>query len=98
MAFVTGKLEGKVAFITGAARGQGRSHALRLAAEGADIIAVDICEDIATNEYPLATIDDLQRPAADVQALGRRVYAKKVDVRDRTALFDVVASGVDELG
>ncbi len=95
---MTRRVEGKVAFITGAARGQGRSHALRLAEEGADIIAVDICEDIPTNEYPLATADDLDRTVADIRALGRQVHAQKADVRDRSAMFDAVRSGVAELG
>ena len=70
---MTGRLEGKVAFITGAARGQGRSHALRLAREGADIIAIDLCEDIATNHYPLSTEADLAETARQVEALDRRV-------------------------
>ncbi len=69
-----GKLEGKVAFITGAARGQGRSHAIRLAQEGADIIAVDICRQIASVPYPMATPDDLAETAKQVEALDRRIF------------------------
>ncbi|HET6966013.1 MAG TPA: mycofactocin-coupled SDR family oxidoreductase [Acidimicrobiales bacterium] len=95
---MTGRLEGKVAFITGAARGQGRSHALRLAAEGADIIAVDICKQIESNPYPLATPEDLEETAKDVENAGRRCVARKADVRDREALRAVVEEGVRELG
>ena len=69
-----GKLDGKVAFITGAARGQGRSHAIRLAQEGADIIAVDICQQIDTVPYPMSTPDDLAETAKQVEALDRRIY------------------------
>lgn len=95
-----GRMQGKVAFITGAARGQGRSHALRLAEEGADIIAVDICEDIdsVTPFYPLATQDDLQVTAKEVEALDRRIVAVKADVRDLDALQDAFDRGVAELG
>jgi SDR family mycofactocin-dependent oxidoreductase len=95
---MVGRVEGKVAFVTGAARGQGRSHALRLAEEGADIIAVDLCADIATNRYPLAGYDDLQTTAAMIEKLDRRVYIERVDVRDRAALAQAVAVGVAELG
>lgn len=95
---MTGRLEGKVAFITGAARGQGRSHALRLAAEGADIIAVDICKQIDSNPYPLATPEDLEETAKDVENAGRRCVARQADVRDREALRAVVEEGVRELG
>lgn len=83
-------LEGKVALITGAARGQGRSHALRLAAEGADIIAIDICADIDTMDYPNAGPDDLQETVAQVEALGRRIVASETDVRDNTAIRTAV--------
>ena len=76
------KLQGKVAFITGAARGQGRSHAVRLAEEGADIIAVDICRQIGSLLYPLATPEDLKETAAQVEALGRRIITAQADVRD----------------
>ncbi|MDI2027761.1 mycofactocin-coupled SDR family oxidoreductase [Saccharopolyspora sp. TS4A08] len=95
-----GRMTGKVAFITGAARGQGRSHAVRLASEGADIIAVDICEDIRTVTpfYSLATEDDLAETAKEVKALGRRVVATKADVRDFGALQKAFDHGVAELG
>lgn len=95
---MTGRLEGKVAFITGAARGQGRAHALHMAAEGADIIAVDLCEQIASNPYPLATEADLAETAAQVEALGRRVVARKADVREREQLRAALADGLAELG
>lgn len=95
---MAGRLEGKVAFITGAARGQGRSHALRLAAEGADIIAVDICKQIDSNPYPLATPEDLEQTAKDVENAGRKCVARRADVRDREALRAVVEEGVRELG
>ncbi|WP_243769722.1 mycofactocin-coupled SDR family oxidoreductase [Amycolatopsis acidicola] len=94
----TGKLDGKVAFITGGARGQGRSHALRLAGEGADIIAVDICEDYETTAYPMATEEDLEQTAKEVRALGRRVVTRKADVRDRGQLEAALTGGVAELG
>ncbi|MCW2526285.1 MAG: putative short-chain type dehydrogenase/reductase [Pseudonocardiales bacterium] len=93
-----GRLEGKVAFITGAARGQGRSHAVRMAQEGADIIAVDICEDIPSNPYPLSTLEDLKETQRQVEALDRRIVAVKADVRVRSQLQDAVASGIAELG
>ncbi|WP_281689207.1 mycofactocin-coupled SDR family oxidoreductase [Pseudonocardia thermophila] len=93
-----GVLEGKVAFITGAARGQGRSHAIRLAQEGADIIAVDIAAQIESVAYPMATPDDLAETVRAVEALDRRIHAVRVDVRDRTALQKAVDAGVAELG
>ncbi|HEX4092255.1 MAG TPA: mycofactocin-coupled SDR family oxidoreductase [Trebonia sp.] len=93
-----GRLEGKVAFITGAARGQGRSHALRLAEEGADIIAVDLCGQIDTVPYPMSTPADLAETVAAVEALDRRIVARQADVRDGAALRDAVAAGVAELG
>src|SRR5262245_27817388 len=93
-----GRVEGKVAFITGAARGQGRSHALRLAEEGADIIAVDICHSLPTVNYPLATSDDLKETAAAVERLDRRVVAVEADVRDRGQLADALERGISELG
>lgn len=95
---MTGRMESKVAFITGAARGQGRSHAVRLAEEGADIIAVDICEQIETNTFPMATPEDLEQTVKEVEALGRRIVARKGDVRDRSALAAIVDEGVAELG
>lgn len=95
-----GRVDGKVAFITGAARGQGRSHALRLAQEGADIIAVDIAEDIpsVTRFYPGATEADLAETVTQVEALDRRIIASKVDVRDYDALKNALDAGVAELG
>jgi SDR family mycofactocin-dependent oxidoreductase len=91
-------VEGKVAFITGAARGQGRSHAIRLAEEGADVIAIDICKDIPSNLYPLSTPEDLEAMAKAVEALGRRVVARQADVRDRAALQSALEEGIEELG
>jgi (+)-trans-carveol dehydrogenase len=93
-----GLAEGKVALITGAGRGQGRSHALRLAEEGADIIAVDACQTPAWLTYQLATSADLAETAELVQKLGRRVVARQADVRDDAALESAVADGVAELG
>jgi SDR family mycofactocin-dependent oxidoreductase len=97
---MAGRMEGKVAFITGAARGQGRSHAIRLAEEGADIIAVDICEDIdsVTPYYPLATEDELAETVKAVEALDRRIVARKADVRDLGALQSAFDEGLAELG
>ncbi|KAA0927931.1 mycofactocin-coupled SDR family oxidoreductase [Rhodococcus sp. IEGM 1401] len=94
-----GKLEGKVAFITGAARSQGRSHAIRLAQEGADIIAVDLCGPVDTIEmYPPSTEADLAETVKQVEALDRRIVATKADVRDSAALRKAVDDGVAELG
>jgi SDR family mycofactocin-dependent oxidoreductase len=93
-----GVLEGKVAFITGAARGQGRSHAVRLAEEGADIIAVDICDQMPSVAYAMGTDDDMAETTAMVEALDRRIVARKADVRDYKTLVAVVAEGVAELG
>jgi SDR family mycofactocin-dependent oxidoreductase len=95
---MTGRLEGKVAFVTGAARGQGRSHAVRLAQEGADIIAVDICEQIESNPYPLSTIEDLKETQRLVEDLDRRIVALKADVRERSQLREALATGLGELG
>src|SRR5258708_21836652 len=78
-----GRVQGKVAFITGAARGQGRSHAVRLAQEGADIIAVDLCHDIESIKYPLAGPDDLKETVRLVEGLDRRIVAVEADVRQR---------------
>ncbi|MEU6140631.1 mycofactocin-coupled SDR family oxidoreductase [Streptomyces sp. NPDC047081] len=93
-----GRVQDKVVFITGAARGQGRAHAVRLASEGADIIAVDLCADIPTNGYPLATEEDLDETVREVEKLGRRIVARTADVRDSAALKAAVAEGVAELG
>jgi SDR family mycofactocin-dependent oxidoreductase len=95
---VAGRLEGKVAFITGAARGQGRSHAVRLAQEGADIIAVDLCAPIGTVPYPLATPDDLAQTVKEVEEAGRRIVAREADVRDAAGLAAALEAGVAELG
>jgi (+)-trans-carveol dehydrogenase len=95
---MTGRVDGKIAFITGAARGQGRSHAVRLAEEGADIIAVDICRQIESVPYDLATPADLEHTVKEVQALGRRIVAVEADVRDHAALEAAVDTGVAELG
>jgi SDR family mycofactocin-dependent oxidoreductase len=95
---MAGRVAGKVAFITGAARGQGRSHAIRLAEEGADIIAVDICEDIPSAGYGMATEADLAETVKAVEALDRRIFARKADVRDAGALKAAVDAGVAELG
>jgi SDR family mycofactocin-dependent oxidoreductase len=95
---MTGRVAGKVALVTGAARGQGRSHALRLAEEGADIIAVDICEQIESNPYPLATEADLAETAEQVEKLDRRIVTVKADVRERSQLRDAVSAGIARLG
>jgi len=95
---VSGRLEGKVAFITGAARGQGRSHAVRLAQEGADIIAVDLMEQIDSNPYPLATPVDMKETIRLVKAQDRRIIASKADVRSRDQLREALDNGVAELG
>ena len=96
---MAGRVEGKVAFITGAARSQGRSHALRLAQEGADIIAVDIAGPVPSIQmYPPATEDDLAETVRQVEALDRRIVATKADVRDSGALKAAVDEGVAQLG
>ena len=93
-----GRMDGKVALVTGAARGQGRAHALRLAEEGADIIAVDICDQLPTVPYAMATPDDLAETAKLVEELDRRIVTRQADVRDQAALSAAVAEGVSELG
>jgi SDR family mycofactocin-dependent oxidoreductase len=93
-----GFLDGKVAFITGAARGQGRSHALALASEGADIIAVDLCGQIDTVDYPLATEEDLRQTVNEVETLDRRIHAQVADVRDFDQLESAYKAGVAQVG
>jgi SDR family mycofactocin-dependent oxidoreductase len=95
---MAGRVAGKVAFITGAGRGQGRSHAIRLAEEGADIIAVDICRDYGTVPYAMATEADLAETVKAVEALDRRIVATRADVRDAAALRAAVDDGVAQLG
>jgi SDR family mycofactocin-dependent oxidoreductase len=95
---MAGQFEGKVAFITRAARGQGRSHAVRFAEEGADIIAFDLCDQIDSVAYPLATPEDLDETVNLVEKTGRRTVAEQGDVRDFERLKSVVANGVAELG
>jgi SDR family mycofactocin-dependent oxidoreductase len=95
---MSGRLEGKVVLVTGAARGQGRAHAVRMAEEGADVIAVDICRQIDSNPYPLATAEDLAETERAVKELGRRIVVRQADVRERAELRDAVDAGVRELG
>lgn len=95
---MTGRVAGKVAFVTGAARGQGRSHAVRLAEEGADIIAVDICRHIENTPEPGSSPDDLAETADMIKALDRRVVTAEVDVCDLGALRSAVDGGVEQLG
>ncbi|MGY4650333.1 SDR family mycofactocin-dependent oxidoreductase [Mycobacterium sp. URHB0021] len=93
-----GLLDDKVAFITGAARGQGRSHAVRFAEEGADIVAIDLCDQIDSIPYRLATVEDLNETAKAVEALDRTVIARIADVRDGPALHRVVSEATSALG
>jgi SDR family mycofactocin-dependent oxidoreductase len=93
-----GRLDGQVAFITGAARGQGRAHALRLAQDGADIIAIDICDQIESVGYQMAARADLDETVGQVEALGRRIVAHEADVRDVNALQKAFDDGVGTLG
>ena len=93
-----GRLDGKVAFITGAARGQGRSHAVRLAEEGADIIAVDICEPLPTGPVPASTEEDLQETVRLVEATGRKIHAAQADTRDLPQLDTAVRHGFHRFG
>jgi SDR family mycofactocin-dependent oxidoreductase len=95
---MAGRVEGKVALVTGAARGQGRSHALRLAEEGADIIAVDLCAPVPGLQYESATEADLAETVRQVEALDRRIVATKADVRDRDAFRSAIDEGVSSLG
>ncbi|OBI11866.1 mycofactocin-coupled SDR family oxidoreductase [Mycobacterium sp. E2497] len=93
-----GRVQDKVVLVTGAARGQGRSHAVKLAEEGADVILFDICHDIDTNEYPLATPRDLEEAGLEVEKTGQRAYTAEVDVRDRAAVVRELSSAVAEFG
>jgi SDR family mycofactocin-dependent oxidoreductase len=93
-----GRMDGKVALVTGAARGQGRSHALALAREGADVVAFDIASDIASVQYGLATKEDLDATARDIEALDRRVVSVVGDTRVQADLDAAVARGIAELG
>jgi SDR family mycofactocin-dependent oxidoreductase len=93
-----GRVDGKVVFITGAARGQGRSHAIRLAEEGANIVAVDICAPIASMRYPLATPEDLQQTVKEVEATGRKIIARQADVRDRSQLKATIDEALSNFG
>ena len=93
-----GQMDGKVALITGAARGQGRSHAIRLAQEGADIIAIDICTDIPLIAYPMGTAEELAETVREVERLGRRCLSSRADARDHAKIRDVVSEAVGELG
>lgn len=93
-----GHLDGSVALVTGAARGQGRAHALALAREGADVLLVDICHDLDGIPYPLATPDDLARTADEVKAIGVRCETAHADVRSRKAIDAAVAQGIESFG
>jgi SDR family mycofactocin-dependent oxidoreductase len=93
-----GSLDGKVAFITGVARGQGRSHAVRLASEGANIIGIDICADIPSNGYPMAHRDELDETIALVEAAGGKMVGAVADVRDFAAVNAALATGVEYFG
>jgi SDR family mycofactocin-dependent oxidoreductase len=93
-----GPLKGRVAFITGAARGQGRAYAVRLASEGANVIAVDLCQPIASVPYPLGTTEDLAATVKLVEDTGARIVAKQADVRHRESLADALRAGLDEFG
>ncbi len=95
---MAGQFDGKVVFITGAARGQGRSHAVRFAELGADVIALDLCEQIDSVAYPMPTRKDLDETVNLVEKTGRRIVAEQGDVRDFERLKEVVANGVAELG
>lgn len=93
-----GKLTGKSAFVTGAARGQGRSHAVRFAEEGANVIAVDFCHNIDSVGYPLATGEDLEETVRLIEKTGQRAVAARVDVRDHSAVEKAMTEGVEEFG
>jgi SDR family mycofactocin-dependent oxidoreductase len=93
-----GRVQDKVVLVTGGARGQGRSHAIKLAEEGADIILFDICHDIESNDYPLSTWRDLEEAGLEVEKTGRRAITAEVDVRDRTAVTNALANAIEEFG
>lgn len=93
-----GRMDGKVAFITGAGRGQGRAHAVRLAEEGADIIALDVLENLEGFAYPMASTADRDEVVAQVESLGRRIIFEKADIRDLPRLQEVASAGVAEFG
>jgi SDR family mycofactocin-dependent oxidoreductase len=93
-----GRVQGKVAFVTGAARGQGRSHAVRLAEEGADIIAVDLCQNIPTIGYPMATPEDLEETAKLVEKTGQGVFTAQADVREAAQLRAALEEGISQFG
>jgi SDR family mycofactocin-dependent oxidoreductase len=93
-----GRVQDKVVLVTGGARGQGRSHAVKLAEEGADVILFDICHDIETNEYAMATSRDLEEAGLEVEKTGRKAYTAEVDVRDRAAVARELANAVAEFG
>ncbi|MBE9373312.1 mycofactocin-coupled SDR family oxidoreductase [Saccharopolyspora sp. HNM0983] len=95
---MSGRVAGKVAFVTGAARGQGRSHAVRLAQEGADIIGIDVCDQLDGVPFPMSTPDDLAETVALVEKEGRRMVTAQGDVRDYDAVHEVVSRGVDAFG
>lgn len=95
---MSGNLQGKVALVTGAARGQGRSHAIRLAQDGADVIAIDIAKQILSVPYPMATPEDLEITRKEVEAAGGRVFTAQADIRDFEDLKGAVDAGVSELG
>ena len=95
---MAGRMEGKVTFITGAGRGQGRAHAVKQGGEGSKIIAIDICEDIESNPYPMSSWDDLQETKALVEAAGSECLTIKADVRKREQLAEAVAEGVAKFG